>query len=138
MSHSNFSREPNLPAAHVIEGIIMHPDAGSTPSECFKASLLRAAYDTLSVDIPEDFQAARFEDYTCPFVTKDNSVCTFTDPMVFMKQRVGFVAMGSRNFCKLEQDSPRAFKKAALGGVGIRAMRFGKEVSASIRHKLAK
>jgi len=105
---------------------------------CFKAAVLRAAYDIPPADIPEDFDHVNLKDIKCPLVEADGSECTFADPMIFLRHNVGFTAMGSSNFCSLEGSSPREFKQAAVGNLAVRARRFGKAVSAAIRQKRSK
>jgi hypothetical protein len=106
-------------------------------SECFKARLLRSSLDIPAESIPDDLQAIKLDGYNCSFVRNDGAECTFSDPMIFLKQNVGFVAMGSRHFCRLAADSPHEFKKAALGSLSARALRFGREALSLMRQKWA-
>lgn len=110
---------------------------GSAQGECFKARVLRTAFDIPPTKIPEDLEAVNLDGYTCPFVSDNGKECTFADPMIFLRHGVGFVAMGSKNVCTLESDSPRDFKKASIGSIGVRAVRLGKQLIAFVGQKFS-
>lgn len=136
MSDQTEGHEVSPTTMDAISGVVISSDS-TTPRQdkCLKAKVLRAAFDISPSKIPEDFEAANLDGYKCPFVSRDGKECTFADPMVFLKHKVGFVAMGSKNFCRSELDSPRDFKRVALGSIGVKAVRFVRDLNAALRHR---
>lgn len=110
----------------------------ATPGVCFKAAVLRAAYDIPPADIPENFDYRDFEGYRCSVVGEDEVGCKFANPIVFLRRDIGFTAMGSSGFCRLEGESPGEFKKASRGNMAVRVARFGKAVAAGLKNRSSK
>jgi hypothetical protein len=101
-----------------------------TTDMCFKAALLNRARSVHPTDIPEDFEYFRAEGYQCPYVTEETGKqCALSDPMVFMQKDVGFVAIGTRNFCDMELNDPKRFKKEAYPSFATRVRNLGRDIA---------
>lgn len=105
------------------------PGPTQNTDQCFEAALLNHARSVHPSDIPEGYDYFRAEGYKCPYISqKSGKECTMSNPMVFMEHNVGFVAIGTTNFCKMQSEAPRRFNREASPSLKTRIKNIGKSI----------